>query len=242
MNLKGNPLMNAREVVAELKSLGNDGYKRTMLNHGVKEPVYGVKIEYMKKIVKRIKHDYQLALDLFDTGIYDAMYLAGLVADDAKMTKKDLQHWVENAKSPAIGQFTVAWVASESPHGRELGLKWIDSKDEDIAAAGWATLSSLVAIKDDAELDLDELKRLLDRVAKTIHSQPNGVRYVMNSFVIAVGSYVAPLTAYALKTAAKVGALSVDLVGACKLPAAADYIKKVQARGTIGKKRKSAKC
>ena len=25
------------------------------------------------------------------------MYLAGLVADDAKMTKKDLNHWVKSA-------------------------------------------------------------------------------------------------------------------------------------------------
>jgi hypothetical protein len=41
--------------------------------------------------------DYQLALDLYDTGIADAMYLAGLIADDAKMTQKDLQRWIEGA-------------------------------------------------------------------------------------------------------------------------------------------------
>ena len=73
-----------------------------MFNHGVKEPIFGVKIEDMKKIQKRIKKDYQLALDLYDTGIYDAMYLAGLIADDAKMTKKDLQHWVDKATYPSI--------------------------------------------------------------------------------------------------------------------------------------------
>ena len=33
---------------------------------------------------KRIKMDYQLALDLYETGNYDAMYLAGLIADDAR--------------------------------------------------------------------------------------------------------------------------------------------------------------
>jgi hypothetical protein len=36
-------------------------------------------VEELKKIQKRIKKDYQLALDLYDTGIYDAMYLAGLI-------------------------------------------------------------------------------------------------------------------------------------------------------------------
>jgi 3-methyladenine DNA glycosylase AlkD len=176
-----------------------------MLQHGVKEPIFGVKISELKKIQKRIKKDYQLALDLYDTGVYDAMYLAGLIADDAKMTKKDLQSWVENASSYPLAEYTVAWVAAESPHGWEVALKWIESKKESIAAAGWATLSSLVAIKDDSELDLDKIADLVDRVAKTIHKAPNRVRYWMNNFVIAVGGYVESLTNLAKATAKKIG-------------------------------------
>lgn len=235
--------MTAAEILKELKPLGRDGYKRILLNHGVQEPVFGVKIEDLKKIQKRVKKDYRLALDLYDTGVYDAMYLAGLIADDLKMTKKDLQHWLDKANCPALAEFTVAWVAAESNHGRELALKWIDSDKESVAAAGWATLAGLVAIKDDADLDLAELKRLLGRVQKTIHHQPNRVRYVMNSFVIAVGSYVKALTNLAVQTAAKIGPVTVDMGGtACKVPSAADYIKKVQQRGTVGKKRKTVKC
>jgi ribonucleotide monophosphatase NagD (HAD superfamily) len=114
---------------------------------------------------------------------------------------------------------------------------------ENIAAAGWATVSSLVAIKDDAELDLAEIKRLLQRVQKTIHQQPNRVRHVMNGFVIAVGSYVTALSEVALETAEKIGKVSVDMgETACNVPAAGDYIKKVRDRGAIGKKRKTAKC
>ena len=65
----------------------------------------------------------------------------------------------------------------------------------------------------------------------------------MNGFVIAVGSYVAELTKLALRTAEQVGEVEVDMGDtACKVPFAADTIKKVQQRGAIGKKRKSAKC
>lgn len=235
--------MTAKEILSELKSLGRDSYKKVLLNHGVAEPVFGVKIEEMKKIVKRVKKDYRLALDLYDTGVYDAMYLAGLIADDAKMTKKDLEHWLAKATSDALAQFTIAWVAAESPHGRELALKWIDSPKENTATAGWSTLSGLVAIKDDADLDLPELRRLLQRVQKTIHDAPNLVRYAMNSFVICVGSYVKPLSELALQTAAKIGPVSVDLGNtACKVPGAVEYIRKVEKRGTIGKKRKTVKC
>src|SRR5258708_13377551 len=121
------------------------------------------------------------------------MYLGGLIAEDAKMTKKDLQKWVENATWGMVAEETVPWVASASPHGREIALKWMESKDEAIASAGWGTYSSLVAITEDANLDLAEIKSLLQRVAKSIHQQPNRVKYVMNGFGIAVACYVKPL-------------------------------------------------
>jgi 3-methyladenine DNA glycosylase AlkD len=235
--------MTAKEIVAQLKPLGKDSYKKTLLNHGIKEPFYGVSIEELKKFQKRIKKDYQLALDLYDTGIYDAMYLAGLIADDMKMTKKDLYGWAEKANCAMLSEYTVAWVAAEGMHGRELALEWIESPKESVASAGWATLRSLVSVKDDADLDLAQLKGLLQRVQKTIHQQPNRVRHVMNGFVIAVGSYVQALTAFALQTAAKIGPVTVDMGGtACKIPSAAEYIQKVKKRGAIGKKRKTTKC
>jgi hypothetical protein len=122
-------------------------------------------------------------------------------------------------------------------------LEWTDSKTDTIAAAGWGTLGSLVSIKADAELDLAALKRLLSRVQQTIHQAPNAVRSQMNSFVIAVGAYVLPLTALAVRTGEAIGPVTVDMGNtACQVPFAPDYIRKIEQRGTIGKKRKTAKC
>jgi 3-methyladenine DNA glycosylase AlkD len=236
--------MTADEIVQEIKPLGRDSYKKVLLNHGIQEPFFGVKIEDLKKIQKRIKKDYKLALDLYDTGIYDAMYLAGLIADETKMTKKDLQRWVNHSRSPMVCDYTVPWVTAESQHGRELALEWIESKKEAVARSGWATLSSLVSIKDDADLNIVELKKLLERVQKTIHQQPfDRVRLAMNGFVIAVGSYVKPLSDYAIQVAKKIGKVEADMGNtSCKIPFAPEYIEKAKKRGTLGKKRKSAKC
>src|SRR6266403_5571363 len=124
--------MTAKDIVAELKKLGTEQTKKMWLTHGAQEPCLGVKVEDMKKIQKRIKMDYRLALDLYDTGVYDAMYLAGLIADDAKMTRKDLQHWAEKACAP-LARSSVAWVAAGSPHAVEMALKWIDSPKDLVA-------------------------------------------------------------------------------------------------------------
>src|SRR5688500_6922770 len=99
--------MTAKEILEEIKPLGQESYKKLLFkNYVVKEPCFGVKIVDLKRIQKRIKKDYQLALDLYDTGNYDAMYLAGLIADDARMTKKDLQRWVEKAYAGSLSGAT----------------------------------------------------------------------------------------------------------------------------------------
>lgn len=190
--------MTAADILAELKSLGNEQQKKTYLRHGAREPFYGVKIEDLKKIQKRVKMDYQLALDLYATG---------------------------------------------RPHGWALALEWIDSKKENIAIAGWSTLASIVSVKEDADLDLPKIKQLLERVRNTIHQHQDRIGYAMNNFVIAVGCAVKPLSDAALAVGKAIGEVEVDMGDtSCKVPYAPDYIKKVKDRGTLGKKRKTAKC
>ena len=235
--------MNSNEILNELSKLGNPNTKKNLIKNGAKEPFYGVKVADLKNIQKRIKKDYKLSLELFDTGNSDAMYLAGLIADEDKMTQKDLNKWAKNAYWYMLSEYTVAWIAAESRFGWELTLKWIQSENENIASAGWSTLSSLVAIKDDLELDISALKKLLDRVEKEIENSPNRVRYTMNGFVISVGAYVKPLTKSALSTAKKIGIVKVDMGGtACKVPKADEYINKIINMGRVGKKKKMARC
>ena len=233
----------AAEIVAELKKFGSESIKKIHLKHGAKEPFFGVKVEDLKKIQKRVKTDHALALALFDTGIGDAQYLAGLIADPPRMTKAQLKKWAKTAAWGMVGAYTVPWVTAESPFGAELAREWIDSKQENIAATGWSTWSSLVGITTDEDLDLDELVGLLDRVQRGIHKAPNRVRYEMNGFVIAVGCFVTPLSPKAKAVAKAIGVVEVDMGGtACQVPDAATYIAKREKSGRAGQKRKSARC
>ena len=235
--------MTAREVIKELEGYGNETTKRVFINHGAREPFFGVKVQDLKKIVKKIKKDYRLSLELYDTGNSDAMYLAGLIADEKAMTKQDLQKWVKGAYWYMISDYTVPWIAAESNFGKELAMEWVESDQEFIASAGWATLSNLVSLKPDYELDIENISALLDRVEMEIHSAKNRVRYTMNGFVIAVGSYIKELTNKAIIIGEKIGKVHVDMGGtACKVPLAPEYIQKVIDRGSHGKKRKVARC
>ncbi|MES2555309.1 MAG: DNA alkylation repair protein [Bacteroidota bacterium] len=235
--------MTVDEVMAELANYGSENIKNILLKHGVKEPFFGVKIQDLKIIEKKVKKDHDLALGLFNTGNADAMYLAGLIADDHQMTKNDLQTWIEKALSTNISEYTVPWVCAASNFGFELGMEWINSDQEHIATAGWNTLGGLTALKPDDELDLKVYRQLIDRVEKTILTAKNRERYAMNSFLIAVGSYVPALTADTKAAGERIGVVMVDMNGtSCKVPGVVDYIGKVESKGKLGKKKKTLKC
>jgi 3-methyladenine DNA glycosylase AlkD len=235
--------MTKEEVLKELESYGNEGTKSVLIKHGAREPFYGVKVQDLKKIEKKIKKDYQLSLELYDSGNSDAMYLAGLIADEKLMTKEDLQKWVKGAYWSMISEYTVPWIAAESQFGLELALEWIESKDENTAAAGWSTLSSLVALKADEELDTELLKSLMVRIEKEIHTCLNRVKYTMNGFVISVGAYVEELTDLSMETAEKIGKVNVYMgKTSCKVPFAPEYLQKIIDKGRVGKKKKTARC
>ena len=217
--------MKLPEVLDAIRAYGSASTKNTLMKHGAKEPVFGAKVADLKVLQKKIKKDQQLALALFDSGVYDARYLAALIADGAEMTEAQLQHWAATSNSQGISEYSVPWVTAEHPKGWDIALNWIDSNSELVASSGWSTLAGIVSMKADTELDIPMLKKLLKRVEKEIHSAPNRVRYVMNGFVIGVGAYVDALHEEAIATARKIGTVSVDMNGtACKVPGAEDYI------------------
>lgn len=235
--------MELAQVMAELKKRGSETTRKTMAKHGAPADYYGVKISELKVVLKKIRGDQALALALYDTGNSDAMYLAGLAADGAKMSRKQLDAWAKKATWGMISEYTVPWVAAESPHARDAALAWMDAKKEGVAAAGWNTYSCHLMLRPDEELDLKEISRLLKRVVKEIGGAPNRVRYCMNGFVMAVGGYVKPLLAEAKAAAKAIGVVEVDMGGtACKVPDAAATIAKIEKMGRLGKKRKTAKC
>jgi 3-methyladenine DNA glycosylase AlkD len=232
-----------REIMNQLAALGSEQTLKTFRNHGGKEPMYGVKVGDMKPILKKHKNNHQLALDLYETGNSDAMYLAGLISKPSLMTPEVLDEWVERAPWHMISEYTVAWNAAESNYGFEMARKWIESDKELIVDAGWSTFSCLMALTPDEKIDGNEIDQLLNRVQNEIHEAPNRVRYGMNSFVIAVGSYYKPLSEKAMTVANSIGRVTVNLgETACKVPYAPDYIQKVRDSGKVGIKRKEVRC
>jgi 3-methyladenine DNA glycosylase AlkD len=236
--------MTVPEIMAQLEAMGSAQTVKTFVNHGAPaDKMYGVKVGDMKTIVKKVKKNHELSLELYRTGNSDAMYLAGLIADEKKITKDDLREWAKGAYWYMLSEYTVAWIAAESRFGWEMGLEWIESDQEFVADAGWATLGNVVSLTSDDDLDFAKLQELMQRVEKTIHQAPNRVRYAMNMFLLCVAGYVPLLMQTAIETSKRIGKVEINLGNtSCQVPNIPEYVKKMEARGVLGKKKKMARC
>lgn len=236
-------LMTFEEVMDQLKEWGSEQTVRIYKNHGAKDPIYGVSVANLKKIVKKVKVDQNLALELYNSMNSDAMYLAALIADPKQFTEEMLEDWAEKATWYMISEYSVPWVAAESDHGLKMARKWIESDDEKIATSGWTTYSGLTSLLPDDQLDLDEIEKLMLRIKETIHSAPNRVRYTMNGFILSVGINITSYTNAAIAVSNEIGKVSVDMGGtACKVPYGPDYIQNAIDKGRTGKKKKKLRC
>ncbi|WHY76771.1 DNA alkylation repair protein [Neobacillus sp. WH10] len=235
--------MTLDEIIWKLAELGTEQTKKTFINHGAQGSLFGVKVGDLKKLVKPVKKDQELALALYNTGNSDAMYLAGLSVNPKLMTKETLQDWVKHANWYMHAEYTVARAAAESSFALDLAREWMKSDVEMTAVAGWSTYANYLSITADEKLDLEEIRTLLQQVETTIHEEKNRVRYVMNGFVISVGAYVTALHEEAKKMAEKIGKVHVDVGNtACKVPLATEYIKKIELHDKIGVKKKTCIC
>ena len=54
--------MTTEQIMKELEKKGSASIKKIFLNHGAKEPVFGVRVGDLKVIQKKVKRDHTLAM------------------------------------------------------------------------------------------------------------------------------------------------------------------------------------
>lgn len=227
-------IMELNEIMEELKSLGTERTKKTYMRNGAQEPVFGVTISAMKPIFKKIRFNQPLAEQLYATGNYDAMYLAGMIAEPKKMTEEDFNRWIEGAYFYMISDFIVAVTLAETDIAFTVADHWIDSGKELTMSAGWSCYNWLLGSRKDNEFTRDKLLTMLYRVRDTIHNQPNRTKNAMNNFIMTVGISYLPLHEEAMKIAQEVGKVEKN--------SAAVSIQNAVDKGRIGFKRNNVRC
>jgi 3-methyladenine DNA glycosylase AlkD len=226
--------MTRDEVLIELEKLGTEQNRKIYRRHGAKDPLYGVSFANLYALAKKIKRDHDLAVALWETGNCDAMTLATMIADPARLSAGTLDAWARRADNYGLADL-VAKLAAQTPHARARAERWMASKQEWVGRAGWTVLSLLAA--SDRELPDAYFEERLGAIEGSIHTAKNYARAAMNNALIAIGVRNAALEKKAVAAARRIGRVEVDHgETGCKTPDAEAYIAKARARAA-GKKK-----
>jgi len=241
--MEGRISVDVQTVLQELELLGSERTKKVYMQQGAREPLFGVATGAMKPIVRKIKINQALAEELYATGNYDAMYLAGMIADPKAMTEADFDRWMQSAYFYMISDFIVAVTLAETDFAQAVSNRWIATGKELYVSAGYSCYCWLLGNRRDEEFDREKLDIMLETVEKTIHSSPGRTKYAMNNFVSTVGVSYIPLHEKAVSVANTIGTVEVFRGKTkCSVPVAASEIQKAVDKGRLGFKRKNVRC
>ncbi|MFE3897181.1 MULTISPECIES: DNA alkylation repair protein [unclassified Priestia] len=235
--------MDFEMVMKDLEALGTERIKKTYINNGAHDPLFGVATGKMKPIAKKIKKNQALAEQLYASGNYDAMYFAGIIADPTEMTAEDFERWIDKAYFYMLSDYVVAVTLSETDFAQVVADKWVASDEELKMSAGWSCYCWLLGNRPDKEFSTSKIADMLNQVENTIHDSPDRTKSAMNNFIYTVGVSYLPLHEKALETARAVGPVEVKKdKKKSSILLAAENIQKDIDRGRLGFKRKHVRC
>jgi 3-methyladenine DNA glycosylase AlkD len=148
------------ETLRWLERKGTKANRDGMARYGiVAQKVFGVSMASMKTLAKKLGRDHELALDLWDTGWYEARILASFVDEPQLVTPAQMDRWARDFDNWAICDSICFHLFDKTPHAWNKIEQWSGRKGEFVKRAGFALLAS-VALHDKKAPDAPFIKSL----------------------------------------------------------------------------------
>lgn len=194
--------MNTKEILAQLKALGDPARHAHNERAGAPVNQFGVKLGDIRTLAKKLKTNHELALELWGTGNVEAQLVATLVMKAKVLTPDQLDMLTRSTTCAQVADWLNAYVVAQHPGKDALREKWMTAKDKWAARAGWNLTAS--RINKGAADDLN-LPALLDRIEKEMPKAAPEVQWTMNNTLAAIGIQHAHLRKRAVAIGEKVG-------------------------------------
>jgi 3-methyladenine DNA glycosylase AlkD len=172
----------------------------------VTKKAFGITAPVLKQFAKEVKRDatdrHALALELWETGIYDARVVAFLIDDPKQVTSKQMDAWVKDFDNWATVDGTCGYLFCRTPFAYEKAVEWAGRKPEFIKRAGFSMMAYL-AVHDKRAAD-DMLAAFFPLIKKHAYDDRNFVEKAVNWALRQIGKRNLHLNKLAVETAERI--------------------------------------
>lgn len=159
----------------------------------------GVSVPDMRKIAKDAGKNHQLALDLWDTGVPEAMIVAGMVAEAEELTEEQMEDWVVDINSWDICDQVCMNLFEKTPLAEKKIYEWSGREEEFVKRAAYALIACLAWHNKDA--GDDEFTKYFPLILAGSTDERNFVKKAVNWALRNIGKRNQALNEAAIETA-----------------------------------------
>jgi len=193
--------MTVKEVLAKLKSLGDDARRKHNVKAGAPDNQFGVQMGDIRAIAKKIKTDHELGLRLWTTCNVEAQLLATLIVKPASLSGDEVDLMTRSTTCAQVADWLNNYVVAQHPQKEVLREQWMKDSERWAARAGWHLTASRV----NKGADGVDMPALLDRIESEMAKAKPEVQWTMNNTLIAIGIKSAELRKRAIAIGEKIG-------------------------------------
>lgn len=138
----------------------------------------GLSMPEIRRIARTLGHDQTLAQALWDTGIPEARIVAGLVAEPAQLSSRQMDAWAKGFASWDVCDQVCGSAFLTSPLAWRKVQAWASHRDEFVRRAAFALLATL-AVHDQQASD-DDFVAALSWIEAAADDERNFVKKAVN--------------------------------------------------------------
>jgi 3-methyladenine DNA glycosylase AlkD len=167
MKRAGNLEADVASVLSWLKKRSSARNREGMARYALySKNTFGVSVANIRVLAKRLGRDHELALALWDTGVYEARMLTTFVDEPHRVTPAQMDRWCRDFDSWGVCDALCFHLFDKTPHAWKKISKWSNARAEFVKRASFALLAS-VALHDKLAPDkpFRDSLRLIERAA-----------------------------------------------------------------------------
>ncbi len=162
----------------------------------------GVYQKDLKEIAKKIGYNNALAIQLFDSGIYEARILCSKLFNPKNLTKELMEKWVQTFENWEICDSFCMGLFAKSEHAYEKALEWSHREAEFEKRAGFAIMAAYCMA--DKKADNKTFDAFLEHITAEASDDRQYVKKAVNWALRNIGKRNKDLNRKAISTAEEI--------------------------------------
>jgi 3-methyladenine DNA glycosylase AlkD len=169
---------------------------------------FGIGLTQLKQLARKIKRDHKLALELWESDVYDARIMGILIDEPARITIEQVEKQIKNCSYWLLSHIYCSCLLKKVSFALDLAVEWADHNDPVHRRCGYLLLYQIA--QNDKKLHNAFFEEYLEKIKKSIRSEENFVKDAMNNALFMIGRRNLELNAAAISVARKIGTIEVD--------------------------------